>query len=149
MLKPLPDNRWNYETAAHLLNRMGFGGPPEAIQKLNALGHDQAVASLLDYENIPDPTPNPSWAAPDPDRLEKIRLAIKSANPQDAQMLKQEENQLQAQRINELRGWWLDRMAYGSRPFQEKMVLFWHGHFATSIDKVREAYYMWRQNELF
>ncbi len=49
----------------------------------------------------------------------------------------------------ELRGWWLQRMAHGPRPFQEKMVLFWHGHFATSVDKVRDAYYMWRQNELF
>ena len=49
----------------------------------------------------------------------------------------------------ELRGWWLQRMASGPRPFQEKMVLFWHGHFATSVEKVREAYYMWRQNELF
>ena len=49
----------------------------------------------------------------------------------------------------ELRGWWLQRMANGPRPFQEKMVLFWHGHFATSMEKVREAYYMWRQNELF
>src|ERR1043166_6671195 len=40
-------------------------------------------------------------------------------------------------------------MAKGPRPLQEKMVLFWHGHFATSSDKVREAYLMWRQNELF
>jgi uncharacterized protein (DUF1800 family) len=49
----------------------------------------------------------------------------------------------------ELRGWWLQRMASGPRPFQERMVLFWHGHFATSVEKVRDAYYMWRQNELF
>jgi len=40
-------------------------------------------------------------------------------------------------------------MSQGPRPFQEKMVLFWHGHFATSFEKVRNAYYMWRQNELF
>ena len=56
---------------------------------------------------------------------------------------------LQYQRLMELRGWWLNRMAKGPRPFQEKMVLFWHGHFATSFEKVRNAYYMWRQNELF
>jgi uncharacterized protein (DUF1800 family) len=29
------------------------------------------------------------------------------------------------------------------------MVLFWHGHFATSVEKVRDPYLMWRQNELF
>jgi uncharacterized protein (DUF1800 family) len=49
----------------------------------------------------------------------------------------------------ELRGWWLNRMAKGPRPFQEKMTLFWHSHFATSVEKVKSAYYMWRQNELF
>ena len=27
--------------------------------------------------------------------------------------------------------------------------LFWHGHFATSYEKVRDAYFIWRQNELF
>ncbi len=63
--------------------------------------------------------------------------------------MQQEEQRLQQQRMTELRGWWLNRMANGPRPFQEKMVLFWHGHFATSFEKVNEAYYMWRQNELF
>jgi uncharacterized protein (DUF1800 family) len=29
------------------------------------------------------------------------------------------------------------------------MVLFWHGHFATSVEKVRDPCYMWRQNDLF
>jgi uncharacterized protein (DUF1800 family) len=29
------------------------------------------------------------------------------------------------------------------------MVLFWHGHFATSVEKVRNPYFMWRQNDLF
>ena len=44
-------------------------------------------------------------------------------------------------------------MARGPRPFQEKMVLFWHRHFTTSIEKVHSvpnsSYLMWRQNELF
>jgi len=51
--------------------------------------------------------------------------------------------------MTELRGWWLSRMATGPRPLQEKLVLFWHGHFATSVEKVRDPYLMWRQNELF
>src|SRR5205814_1815677 len=31
--------------------------------------------------------------------------------------------------------WWLDRMVRTRRPLLEKMVLFWHDHFATSFDK--------------
>jgi uncharacterized protein (DUF1800 family) len=38
-------------------------------------------------------------------------------------------------------------MALGPRPFQEKMTLFWHGHFATSFEKVRMPYFLWLQNE--
>jgi uncharacterized protein (DUF1800 family) len=40
-------------------------------------------------------------------------------------------------------------MAQGPRPFQEKLTLFWHGHFATSAVKVREAFFMWLQIETF
>src|SRR6202030_865087 len=29
----------------------------------------------------------------------------------------------------------------------EKMTLFWHGHFATSVQKVNDAYWMWLQND--
>jgi uncharacterized protein (DUF1800 family) len=149
MLKPLSQDRWNLEMAGHLLNRAGFGGSPDEIQKLASLGHDQAVSSLLDYEKISDTTPNPDWAKPDPARMLQIRDINQTGTPEQKKALQQEQNKLQQLQMLELRGWWLQRMAHGPRPFQEKMVLFWHGHFATSVEKVRDAYYMWRQNELF
>lgn len=148
MLKPLSGSQWDYSTAAHLLNRAGFGGTPEEIEKLVALGHEQAVSYLVDYERIPDPTTDPDWAHPDPGKAER-RRAARNATPEVRQQMQKEERQMENQRILELRGWWLNRMAKGPRPFQEKMTLFWHGHFATSYEKVRDAYYMWRQNELF
>ena len=46
MLKPLSSDQWNYATAAHLLNRGGFGGSPTEIEKLCHLGPDKAVAHL-------------------------------------------------------------------------------------------------------
>src|SRR5688500_7138592 len=49
----------------------------------------------------------------------------------------------------ELRPWWLQRMPTGPRPLQEKLVLFWHGHFATSVQKVKFAYFMFRQDQAF
>ena len=150
MLKPLSSDQWNYAAAAHLLNRAGFGGSPAEIQKLCDLGPDKAVARLLDYETVPDPTPNPDWAKPNPEEVRQYREAIKNAaTPEEKKRLQQEEQQVLQRRMQELRGWWLQRMARGPRPFQEKMVLFWHGHFATSFEKVRNPYYMWRQNELF
>ena len=148
MLKPLSQAGWNYETAAHLLNRAGFGGPPDEVARLTDLGHDAALSSLLDYEKIPDSTPDPVWAVPDLGRAARIR-AMQNMTPEAKRQAQQAEQRVQNQEIIELRGWWLNRMAGGPRPFQEKMVLFWHGHFATSFEKVRNAYFMWRQNDLF
>ncbi|HXA45451.1 MAG TPA: DUF1800 domain-containing protein [Candidatus Angelobacter sp.] len=143
-------DKWNYEMAAHLLNRAGFGGPPADIQKLADLSQDQAISSLLDYENIADSTLDPDWAHPNPDEVKQLRESLKNAaTPEEKRQIQQAANRLTQTRFLELRGWWLQRMARGPRPFQEKMVLFWHGHFATSSEKVRNPYFMWRQNELF
>src|SRR5262249_10889034 len=46
----------------------------------------------------------------------------------------------------QLRGWWLYCMLQGGHPLREKMTLFWHNHFATSITKVRDPVLMFRQN---
>ncbi len=49
----------------------------------------------------------------------------------------------------QLRSWWLARMGQTRRPLEEKMTLFWHGHFATSYDTVRNPYHLKLQNDLF
>ena len=150
MLKALDKDKWNYEMAAHLLNRAGFGGSPAQIQKLGDLTHEGAVSFLIDYENLYDDTINPDWARPNPEEIKQLREALKAApTPQDRRQVQQAADKVRQTRFLELRGWWLQRMARGPRPFQEKMVLFWHGHFATSAEKVQNPYYMWRQNELF
>jgi len=148
MLTPLSNRKWNYTTAAHLLNRAGFGGSPAEIEQLLKLGPEKAVAHLVDFEKQTDPTPDPDWAKYDPDRATRFQ-AMRQASEEERRMKQREDQRLQREHITELRGWWLQRMAKGPRPLQEKMVLFWHGHFATSTEKVREAYLMWRQNELF
>jgi uncharacterized protein (DUF1800 family) len=38
-------------------------------------------------------------------------------------------------------------MAVGPFPAQEKLTLFWHGHFTTSARDERSAWLMWQQNE--
>ena len=50
--------------------------------------------------------------------------------------------------LNLLR-WWYLRMHYTPRPLEEKMTLFWHNHFATSINKVEPVELMYAQNQIF
>ncbi|MDB6064427.1 MAG: hypothetical protein JWR26_635 [Pedosphaera sp.] len=148
MLKPIDKERWNFTTAAHLLNRAGFGGTPAEIEHLASLGPQQAVLSLVEFDKNPDSTANPEWAEPDPTRAERY-MEMRNADAEKKRQFQQEEQKKQRQRIVELKYWWLQRMAKGPSPLQEKMTLFWHGHFATSAEKVRDAYLMWKQNELF
>ena len=46
-----------------------------------------------------------------------------------------------------LKVYWLHRILYWPDPLREKLTLFWHGHFATSIKKVESVGLMDRQNE--
>lgn len=46
----------------------------------------------------------------------------------------------------ELLLWWLDKMALTDTPMLEVMTWFWHGHWATSIEKVNYPLPMYKQN---
>jgi uncharacterized protein (DUF1800 family) len=43
--------------------------------------------------------------------------------------------------------WWLDRMAASDHGLTEKMTWFWHGHWATSVQKLNYAMPMFVQNK--
>lgn len=106
-----------YDEAAHLLRRMGFGGSPDEIADLVSRGREGAVDSLLNYsqtDNKPlDDLLERSFDFSDPNDNTKFNAA-------------------------ELQRWWFTRMVHTRRPFEEKLTLFWHNHFATAISKVPE-----------
>ena len=146
MFSSLPESLWNRCTAAHLLNRAGFGGTPDDIFALESKGMDRAVESLLKADDDEDLFPVPSLILP------KERVAyqqqMKNAPTEEARQGMRKQF-FGSERLNmlDLRLWWLGRMRYTSAPLQEKATLFWHGHFATSFEKVRDPYSMWQQNE--
>ena len=46
--------------------------------------------------------------------------------------------------------WWIDNMRTRPRPLQEKMTLFWHGHFTSSWwDGIGRTDHMMHQNQLY
>ncbi len=150
MLEPLKSGGWTESAAAHLLNRAGFGGSPSEIRRLHALGVEGAVARLVEGAGAGEAMPlgSPAWAHPESDRTEKFRK-MQAAGEEERRKMRQMEQREQRLRIEELRAWWLRRMVATSRPLDEKMVLFWHGHFATSAQKVRSPWLMYRQLDLF
>jgi uncharacterized protein (DUF1800 family) len=51
--------------------------------------------------------------------------------------------------VQTLIGWWVTRMAAAEHQFTEKLIFFWHGHWATSVQKVKSAQMMQRQLDTF
>jgi uncharacterized protein (DUF1800 family) len=149
MLDPLPPKDWSIALAYHLMVRAGFGGTPEQIADFHRLGLPGAVELLLS-EAPPAPLMS-EWEEPESLREKEIaaREAMRAGNTQDALQLRGEVRKEKGRAIFQLRDLWLTRMATTDRPLHEKLTLFWHGHFATSIEKVREPKWMWIQNETF
>ena len=151
MLNPLPPPQWKYDQAAHLLNRAGFGGTPEEIETARAAGLDKTVEGLLSFPNEQDSDDDRArpWATPENIRDKRRELhRLRKSRQQNRKALR---TMVRAARdeLLDLRSWWLERMRLSGAPLREKMTLFWHGHFATSAAKVKDAHWMWQQNETF
>jgi uncharacterized protein (DUF1800 family) len=106
---------------AHLLRRAGFGSTEAELEGYTALGFQQSLERLLGYEQVDD-----------------------SAVEQQVGGMQIDRRNVELARLS-----WMTRMLYTRRPLQEKMVLFWHTHFATASSKVRGADVMLQQIQLF
>ena len=167
-LTPITRAEWNYSRAAHLLDRAGFGGTPDEVQRLSAMSPEEAVNCLVDYESI-DVSRLPPFVEsgiyphghkyiPIQQVLEEARanrtslgVPCKPAPPLDLQPPVDEFYTLLWSELGEMRRaaqWWAERMLITPRPLQEKLALFWHNHFATSQQKVLHYQFMLEQIEM-
>ena len=114
----------SYDEAAHLLRRMGFGGSPQEIEALVARGREGAVDFLINYAQVDNRAMD-----------DLVARSFDFSDPLDFTKLNR----------SELERWWFTRMVHTRRPFEEKMTLFWHNHFATAASKVPDVF-MYIQN---
>jgi uncharacterized protein (DUF1800 family) len=170
-LSPIAASEWNGGRAAQLIERAGFGATPEDIARLAAMTPTQAVSSLVDYEAIDNRALQPfdasgTWdPGMDPfpaSRAEAVRIARERGAALGVKVLPEgadrrlqpvvdkffyglRTNSIETQRLGV---WWANRMLTTKRPLEEKLTLFWHGHFATGDVKVRDSRMMLQQNEM-
>ncbi len=169
-LAPIAAEDWSYDRAAHLLERAGFGGTPEEVAALAAMTPEAAVGYLVDYDALPDDLPpfdpsaihdqgllnfppsRPATTALAKETGEALGVKVKPSGNRRLQPVVDKffywlrASMLETRRVAY---WWAERMLKTERPLEEKMTLFWHGHFATSEDKVRDVRKMLRQNQTF
>ncbi len=125
-----------FEKAKHLLNRCMFGARQSEIKFMQTKTVDEALDFLL----LPPPEPlSPPISVKDTD--EEVPVGSTWVNtPYNWRY--------RGQRIYSYTTWWIGRIHKQEFSLQEKMVLFWHNHFAIETDVVRNTNYNYRYNVL-
>jgi len=170
-LTPITAKDWNRDLAAHLLERAGFGGTPAEIDALAKMTPQQAIARLVRYQGtdisrlpafdesgIHDPGLEPF----PPSRPAVTDLAKKNGEALGIKVKPTGNRRLQpvvdeffywlrasVLETNRVAYWWANRMLSSPRPLQEKMALFWHGHYAVNEPKVRDYRKLLAELQLF
>ena len=170
-LTPIASTDWNYDRAAHLLERAGFGGTPQQIEALASMTMEEAVHNLVffdpdrnshlqpfDHSGVHDPGLEPF----PPSRPATTELAKETGKALGIEVKPSGNRRLQpvvnkffywlrasSLETNRIAYWWANRMIATETPLQEKMALFWHGHYAVNESKVRDYRKLLKQLELF
>ena len=169
-LTPVAASDWNDDFAAHLLERAGFGGTPEEIEALARLTPAEAVRRLVYFQNIennlppfadsgahdpglePFPESRPAVTKMAKEKGEALGIKVKPGGDRPIQPIVDKffywlrASVLETQRVAY---WWANRMLQTRHPLEEKMALFWHGHFAVNEAKIRDYRKSLGQLQLF
>jgi len=126
-----------YSTARHLLQRTGFGGRHLEIERVAQQEVSDVVEDTIAAAGRPAAVENPEWigaSPPTPSELRADREAFQ---------------QRRRERALELKEWWFRVMLSTDSPLTERMTLFWHNHFTSSLQKVKRGTLLFEQNALF
>lgn len=136
---------WNERLAAHLLRRAGFGGTPEQVKHAATQRMGAAVDALIHFPSTEGLPSTPALFDP----REMLRNLLASGDMQRRELAKQV-RQGERRSLIELQNWWLNRMIASPAPLQEKLALYFHGHFTTAaIQKGVTPQMVLDQNNLF
>ena len=120
----------------HLLKRTMFGAKLKDLKSLSGKSLSEVLNILLKDSSIPLPPIN----------------AYNDVNLTDATVPANQtwvnavygDGTVNAKRLTSLSGWWTGLLINQEVSIQEKMVLFWHNHFALESDVVSDARYMYK-----
>ncbi|MBU0655062.1 MAG: DUF1800 domain-containing protein [Gammaproteobacteria bacterium] len=126
-----------FAEASHLVSRTGLGAEWQAIKNLEGRTREEAVERIL---KAPVSPVKPAPAMTPWYKLEPMRLTDAETRKR-AWMIAQGEGK-------RLKGWWIEQMLATRSPFLERMTLFWHNHFTSSLQKTLQPSLLHKQNLL-
>lgn len=124
----------------HLLKRCLFGVKWSEMLALNGKSVDEVVDSLLINDPPPPPPVNNYNNASYTDANVPLGQTWVNAAYTDGTA--------NSRRVISFKSWWAGLMINQPTGLHEKMVLFWHNHFATEADTVNDARYLYKYNAL-
>jgi Protein of unknown function (DUF1800) len=129
---PTDKDPWSLKWAGHLYRRAAFGAPIKDLRFAVEQGREATVKDLF------------TGGAGSDFRALKKEIEDKEKAPKDPM-----NPDAYGVGPQELQAWWVFNLLKkdNSSPLREKMTIFWHNHFATSIAKVKRPLAMLKQNE--
>ncbi len=125
----------------HLLKRCLFGVKRADVNSLLGKSLTEVVDYLLLNTSLPTPPINNYNDANANDATVPLGGVWVNAPYGDGT--------INSRRITSFKSWWTGQMLQQEVSLREKMVLFWHNHFAIETATVGDARYVFKQNDLF
>ncbi len=130
----------SFEEARHLLSRTSFGVDLQSIQSISGKSYKSAVDHLVnDNHKTPDTQP-PQWAL----QINPYGRPWRNLNAAERQELRR----MRRRQAMEIKAWWFREAVMTTAALAEKMTLFWHNHFTSSMRKVKVPPLLYHQNLL-
>lgn len=123
----------------HLLKRVLFGVKQADINKVKGKTLDEVLDLLLINDAVPAPPVNNYNDTSYTDPIVPLGQTWVTA-PNDGNAT--------SRRNTSFKSWWTGLMINQNTSIHEKMVLFWHNHFATETIDINDPRYVYKQNAL-
>lgn len=123
----------------HVLKRATFGATKDDLDHFSGMTMDQVVDAVLNVDYTPPAPPvnNYNSVMNDP-VVSPGQTWVNNYN-----------GSLNGQRQQSFKSWWMGQMINQDRTIRERMVLFWHNHFATELNVYSWPNFAYKQNVTF
>ncbi|WP_301922260.1 DUF1800 family protein [Ferruginibacter sp.] len=134
-------SKWDAAATVHFLKHTMFGAKPADVQFFKSSSLKKTVAAMLQAAPAPTTAPVNNYSDDKiiDEQVPKGNTWVNATNGN---------GQINYRRRNSYKQWWMGLMINQDRSITEKMVLFWHNHFATETNIAENPVYCYRYNLL-
>ncbi|MDN3658844.1 DUF1800 domain-containing protein [Ferruginibacter paludis] len=133
--------KWDEQAVVYFLKHTMFGAKPADVAFFKKKNLKNTVAVMLKDAAMPTTSPINNYAS-DKIEDEQVQLGSTWVNATNVN------GKINYRRRNSYKQWWMGLMINQDRSITEKMVLFWHNHFATETNIAENPVYCYRYNLL-